>query len=372
VLSGYYGFNNLGDEAILTSLVQQFRAREPHATLVALSGDPEGTRNRLGIEAVHRMDIAAVTRAIRDADLFVSGGGSLLQDVTGPGSVPYYLGLLWLAKRMGTRTMFLGQGVGPLNTPLARWMVGRVVRQADGLTVRDQASRELLVRCGVPAERIQLTADPVLAMAPARVVDEIWARNGLDPQRPTLAIAIRPWATWYERQLKAFSAVLAQRAVEWGAQVLLLPFHRPDDEPLIEELHHCLVTRPDGHVPPVITLQDTLEPEEMMGVLARTDMLIGMRLHALIMGAACAVPAIALVYDPKVSAFAELAGYPTIASVSDLEKSDDVGELMARVWNDRAGLKTVLRERGAGWRDLALKNVDLALKLTGRSHGCCA
>ena len=68
----------------------------------------------------------------------------------------------------------------------------------------------------------------------------------------------------------------------------------------------------------------------------------------------------------------ERAGYPTIASVSDLEKSDDVGELMARVWNDRAGLKTVLRDRGTGWRDLALQNVDVALKLTGRSHGCCA
>jgi polysaccharide pyruvyl transferase WcaK-like protein len=181
-----------------------------------------------------------------------------------------------------------------------------------------------------------------------------------------MAISVRPWASWYERQLKAFSSVLAQRAAEWDAQILLLPFHRPDDELLIEELHHCLITRPEGHAPKVVTLLDQLQPEEMMGLLSRVDLLIGMRLHALIMGAACAVPAVALVYDPKVSAFAGMAGYPTIASVTDLENGEAVGQLLARVWDDRQGLKTVLRERQASWRELALRNVDVALELAGR------
>lgn len=374
VLSGYYGFNNLGDEAILSALVQQIRALEPAATVVALSGNPAQTRARLGIEAVHRMDMPAVYNAIREADLFASGGGSLLQDVTGPGSVPYYLGLVWLAQRLGKRTMFLGQGVGPLNALASRWMVGAVARKADALTVRDQASRELLVRCGVRADHVQLTADPVLAMEPTMgpAADELWQRVGLEAGRPTIAVAIRPWATWYERQLKAFSAVLAQRADEWGAQILLLPFHRPDDEPLMDELAHCLSTRPASHAPRVVVLQETLEPEAMMGLLARVDLLVGMRLHALIMGAACAVPAIALVYDPKVSAFADLAGYPAIPSVSDLEDSRDVGELFARVWQERQALGASLRARRDEWRVLARRNVEVAIELARRSHGYSA
>jgi polysaccharide pyruvyl transferase CsaB len=370
VLSGYYGFNNLGDEAILSALVQQIHAIEPDAKLVALSGNPEHTRGRLGIEAVHRMDPAAVYSAIKGADLFVSGGGSLLQDVTGPGSVPYYLGLVWLAQRLGKPTMFLGQGVGPLNALASRWMVGQVAKKADALTVRDQASSALLVRCGAPADRVQVTADPVLAMDPVsgEVAAALRLRVGLEAGRPTIAVAIRPWATWYERQLKSFSAVLAQRAAEWGAQILLLPFHRPDDEALIDELHHCLITRPPSHAPKVVTLVETLAPEEMMGLLAGADLLVGMRLHALIMGAACAVPAIALVYDPKVSAFADLAGYPTIASVTDLEDSTDVGALMGRVWNERLALGAGLRTRRDEWRLLARKNVEVAVELARRSH----
>lgn len=371
VLSGYYGFNNLGDEAILGALVQQIRALEPSATLVALSASPAQTRARLGIQAVNRMDPAAVFRAIKGSDLFVSGGGSLLQDVTGPGSVPYYLSLVWLAQRLGKRTMFLGQGVGPLNALASRWMVGRVARKADALTVRDRASQALLVRCGVPQDRVQLTADPVLAMEPLTgpAADEVWARIGLDPNRPTIAVSIRPWASWYERQLKAFSAVLAQRASEWNAQILLLPFHRPDDEGLLEELQHCLITRPESHAPRVVMLEQVLQPEEMMAVLSRVDLLVGMRLHALIMGAACAVPAIALVYDPKVAAFADLAGYPTISSVSDLEHSEDVGALLARVWDSRQTLVTALKARREDWRALARRNVEVAVELARRAHG---
>lgn len=368
VLSGYYGFANLGDEAILTALVQQLREAAPEASLVALSGDPAHTRRTLGIEAVHRLDAPGVFNALRGASLFVSGGGSLLQDVTGLGSVPYYLGLIKLAQLLGVRTMFLGQGVGPLNLPSSRWLVGQVARAADALTVRDEASRDLLSRCGVPKSRIQLTADPVLALAPAPKdeIDALWARLGLEPGRPTIGVAIRPWSTWFERQLKAFSAVLAQHALTHDAQVLLLPFHRPDDVLLHAELRECMAMRPEGHRPPVVTLEAPLAPAEMMGLLGRLDLLVGMRLHALIMAAASATPAIGLVYDPKVSAFSDLAGFPTIASITALEDSDNLARTMAQVWEHREAVRVDLKARQARWREQALENVAIAAELARR------
>lgn len=369
LVSGFYGYNNLGDEAILESIVQQVRGFAPDAEIVALSGSPLQTSRRLGIEAVPRLGMAAIAKEMKRADLFISGGGSLLQDVTGFGSVPYYLGLVKMAQLMGVKTMFLGQGIGPLNMPHSRWMVGAVARQADVLTVRDQASRELLARCGVPIDRITLTADPVLALdpAPAEEVDALWAELGLDPTKPTLGVAIRPWSSWFERQLKSFSAVLAQQATAWDAQIVLLPFHRPDDELLLEELSYCLETRPEAHRPKVVTLTEHLPPRQMMGLLSRLDLLVGMRLHALIMGAAVAVPSIALVYDPKVAAFADLAGFPTIESVTALEDSDQIVKTLDQVWAHRAELKQSLTAKRDTWRATALKNAELAVAL-GRSH----
>ncbi|HEY9723024.1 MAG TPA: polysaccharide pyruvyl transferase CsaB [Oscillatoriaceae cyanobacterium] len=370
VLSGYYGYNNLGDEAILAALVQQLRALAPDAELLALSGNPADTRARLGIEAVNRLDVPAIWRTLRRSDLFVSGGGSLLQDVTGLGSVPYYLGLVGLAQFLGVRTMVLGQGVGPLNLPTSRMLVGSTLRRVDAVTVRDQSSRELLARCGVPIDRVGLTADPVLAMEPASPerVEALRARLGLLDGQPTIAVAIRPWHTWFERQLKAFSAVLAQHAAAWNAQILLLPFHRPDDELLAGELRNCLETRPDAHRPHVVTLEEPVEPELMLGLISRVDLMIGMRLHALIMAAAVAVPALALVYDPKVEAFADRAGFPSVESVTALEASNEVSSLLDRLWEHRAGLRLELQAKRDEWRALALSNAETAIALARTAH----
>jgi polysaccharide pyruvyl transferase CsaB len=370
LVSGFYGYNNLGDEAILESIVQQVKGFAPDAQIVALSGSPLQTKERLGIESVHRMAFGAIWAEMRKADLFISGGGSLLQDVTGLGSVPYYLGLVKMAQTLGVKTMFLGQGIGPLTMPHSRWMVGAVARGTDVLTVRDQASRELLARCGVPMDRITQTADPVLALEPApdAEIDALWAELGLDPNKPTLGIAIRPWSDWFERQLKSFSAVLAQEATQWGAQILLLPFHRPDDELLMEELSYCLETRPEEHRPKVAMLKDSVSPRVMMGLLARLDLLVGMRLHALIMGAAVAVPSIGLVYDPKVRAFADLAGFPTIESVTALEDSDHIVQVLDSVWANRQAMRESLLAKRDTWRRTALQNAELAVQLGRSAH----
>ncbi|MFZ5753320.1 MAG: polysaccharide pyruvyl transferase CsaB, partial [Bacillota bacterium] len=40
VLSGYYGFNNAGDEAILYAIIRTLRKIEPEIEITVLSNDP--------------------------------------------------------------------------------------------------------------------------------------------------------------------------------------------------------------------------------------------------------------------------------------------------------------------------------------------
>ncbi|MFY9134764.1 MAG: polysaccharide pyruvyl transferase family protein, partial [Bacillota bacterium] len=84
VISGYFGFQNIGDEAILAAMIEHLREADHGSEIVVLSKDPIFTQRLHNVSAVNRNDIFGISRELRDADLFISGGGSLLQDVTSP------------------------------------------------------------------------------------------------------------------------------------------------------------------------------------------------------------------------------------------------------------------------------------------------
>ncbi len=159
LLSGYYGFGNLGDEAILSGLVAGLRAQGHH--LVVLSNKPDKTRALHGVEAVTRYQ--GLVPALMQSDAVVSGGGGLLQDRTSARSLRYYLGILRLAKALGKRPVVYAQSVGPLSPAGAR----AVKRTLTGLpvAVRDGASQRLLASLGISAE---LVADAALLLPEPR------------------------------------------------------------------------------------------------------------------------------------------------------------------------------------------------------------
>lgn len=364
VISGYYGFGNLGDEAILATLVQQLSDRYE---LVVLSANPAETTASFGVRAIERTDMAAIWQALSGASLFLSGGGGLMQDVTGGLSVPYYAGLMKLAQWRRVPTMVFGQGVGPLKNMSSRLMVRAAFGRAQAVTVRDQASYDLARSLGVAADRLVLAADPVLCLqpAPAERIDEIAQSIGLSPDLPKIAVAVRPWYTWFERQFKVFNTALTQLSMESGAQLVLLPFQMPGDERITEELYDCLRYRPEGHVAPVAMLQAPLSPPEMEGLIGRMDMVIGMRLHALIMAASSGVPSVGLVYDPKVAHLCGQWGFPSVPSIEALDDAKAFETMLAQAWQERDATRERLRSVGSEWRRKARMNFETIDRLLG-------
>src|SRR5664279_48603 len=124
LLVGYYGFGNVGDEAILATIVAQFRDRLPDLPITVASGNPEETISTHGVGAVAWNDIAAIHRAVQATDLVVIGGGGLFHDYWGvdPDSfltgshwgVAYYAGPAMLATLYRKPVMLYAVGVGPL------------------------------------------------------------------------------------------------------------------------------------------------------------------------------------------------------------------------------------------------------------------
>jgi polysaccharide pyruvyl transferase CsaB len=362
MISGYYGFGNIGDEAILTSIIETLRVNNPNISFTVLSSNPAYTARSLNVHSINRLNPLAIIKELISTDLFISGGGGLMQDVTGPASVAYYGGLLATAQALNVPTMIYAQGIGPLNKSFNKTMVRNIFNKTTAITVRDNFSKNDLIDFGVKPGKIQVTADPALLL---NGVDEKHIRNilmdtGLDPDIPIVGIAIRPWPAWYERQLKAFTSILYQLAKKYNFQILLIPFQLSTDLWLSREAEFCFVVRPESDVK-ITVLDRHCTPNEMMGIIGHMHMVVGMRLHSLIMAAAHHVPSIGIAYDPKVSYFCSLAGFPCIPSVTDLQDTGNVLMMIEEILTDIKGFREKLGKTVPELHNLALNNVYTAL-----------
>src|SRR5256712_6245074 len=156
--------------------------------MVVLSGNPTQTHRLHGVRAMSR--ITGALRALPGADLFISGGGSLIQDVTSARSALYYLGLLGLATVLARATVVYAQGIGPLRRGWLRTLATGVLNRVTLITVRDEDSRRLLQELAV-RRPVQVVADPAFALEPVPAA-EVRDLVGV-PGAPRIGVALRPW-----------------------------------------------------------------------------------------------------------------------------------------------------------------------------------
>ncbi|WP_031514076.1 polysaccharide pyruvyl transferase CsaB [Desulfofalx alkaliphila] len=357
VLSGYYGFDNIGDEAILLSIIQALKEREPDIDITVLSHNPRRTGDLYGVKAVNRWRFKEVSAALKECDLLISGGGSLLQDVTGIKSLIYYLGVVWLAQRYGKPVFFYAQGIGPVNSWLGRRLMKLVVNRVQAVTVRDEQSLDDLRHMGVAQPAMTITADPVLGL---KVTEEhiksgreILKGLGLDLSKPILGVSVRHWPGSV-KPLQTELARCCDYYVHKGWQVLFLPLHFPGD---VEPSQRVIDLMYRKH----FILQRNHTVGEFMGIIAACDMLVGMRLHSLIMAAIVGVPVVGLSYDPKIDRFLEQLDITPACHVND-QNCCVMGELQM-IEEDLENERQRIKERADLLRDRALHTAELALKL---------
>lgn len=349
VVCGYYGFGNLGDEAVLGGLVRGLRQAGYPERVIAMSASPPHTEQEHGVAAVSRTHLPALWRMWRRGRLFVLGGGSLLQDTTSARSLVYYLGMHTLARRAGCPIAWIGQGIGPLRRRWARRWTALAARQAATVVVRDPQSATLLRQLGVP--RVIEAADLSFLLPEADTAEgwRILRRFGVHESESVVALAPRPWATGTISVVKLFQQIAREVQKSWGARMLLLPMHLSQDRELVEEIAEGL--------PGAVALCERLRVREAQAVLACCRLVVGMRLHALMLSAAAAVPALALSYDPKVRAFWEQV---EPAHVIDLPVADvsAIQTYLRHLWEQYPVLRERVQAFAEHQRQLAQRNIE--------------
>ncbi len=159
VIGGYAGCGNLGDDAILQGILLGLRrGGVPVSSVTVLSGQPRRDERRFGVRCVGRKNPFAVLSALLRADIFVSGGGTLLQNRTGKRSLFYYLALLRLARFSGCKTVLFG-GVGEISGSISRKAAKNELENCTALLLRDETSALLVRALGVQNPRLSVGAD---------------------------------------------------------------------------------------------------------------------------------------------------------------------------------------------------------------------
>ncbi len=350
VICGAYGRGNAGDDAILEAILQEMRSIDPDMPVTVLSKDPQSTRLTYRVRAVHRSSLWRWYAAMRHARLYINGGGSLIQDVTSRRSLWFYLYNIRAAKRAGCRVQMYGCGIGPVTRERHRALAARVLnRYVDVITLREPDSLEELQTMGVTAPEILLTADPALTLhrAPDDEIDSVLLAAGIPPHGRYLCFALRQWKGFEDRAPIFTAAATLHRAPDDEIDSVLLAAGIPphgrylcfalrqwkgfEDRAPIFTAAARYAYRVHGLTPVFVAVEKHQDPVAhrqaaqgldvphyfldnaggagtIIGALSRMEVVVSMRLHALIFAAGQGIPLAGVVYDPKVSAFLKYIG----------------------------------------------------------------
>ena len=358
LICGAYGMRNAGDEAILNAVVSEMRAIDPEMPLSVMSRRTKETALRCGVDAIYTFDFFRILRCMRRSELYLNGGGSLLQDVTSSRSLWYYLFTLRAAKVLGCKVMMYGCGVGPISRPHNRRLTGRIVQQCvDAVTLREENSLAELRDLGVTKPEITVASDPALSLpaAPAGETDRLMRRLGLEPDGRYLCLTLRRWPGIQDK-LELFAAAADYAWEKYGLQPVLLSVNPIQDDRTTERIRERI------HAPCQL-VREPLDTAAMVGLIGRMQAVLAMRLHVLIFAASRAVPLAAVSYDPKVAAFLD---YLAQTNYVDYDALTDKAQLFALVDAAATADRETLRRATERIMEIERRNMETARRLLER------
>lgn len=356
VICGAYGRGNAGDDAILEAILQEMRDIDPDMPMMVLSKDPKETRLAYRVRAVQRFNFPVWQQAMRRSKLYINGGGSLIQDVTSRRSLWFYLHNISTAKRLGCKVQMYGCGIGPVSRPSHRKMAAKVLNASvDVITLREPDSLTELESMGVVKPEILLTADPALTLdcAPSFKTDSVMLQSGVPTGGRYICFALRKWKG-FEEKAPVFAAAAAHAYNAHGLTPVFLAVEKHQD-PMAAAI------AAQGLTVPHYFLDDAGKAGTIIGALSRMEVVVSMRLHALIFAAGKGIPLVGVVYDPKVSSFLRYIGQDLFVDLADATEAQLCAMIDQAV--EQAAHPEVQAAAVAKLQEMERRNVDVAKRL---------
>lgn len=308
---GNYGNDNQGDESILDGIITQVENayQIDRKNILVFTNNPEQTKQRYGTDVaplfIHRktdpMKFIATIQHHRKIfptlDLLLIGGGGILMDLYK--NNPFVYGMYGLLVRMTKiPAAIFGAGVGPINTFIGKQFIKMTATAAKVIAVRDEESKQMLRDIGVK-QPINVIMDPAF-----------YLRYNEEPQKNAKPLKIGVtaityfhdsyWPTHDEKKYGAYIQGMADNldnilAKEPEAEIEFFSTKHPYDTVTTKDIRDLMT-----HKDRTIVHDKMLNHQEIIRLITDLDLVIGTRLHSLILSIVAKTPIIGVGYHDKV------------------------------------------------------------------------
>lgn len=300
IVSGYIGFDNFGDELIARVLTQKLKS-ESAEKITLISSNPQKTAK---LHGVNSCSLLGFWNSLRESDVLISGGGSLLQDVTSLKSLIYYILVIYSAIILRKKVIIFAQGIGPIKSFIGKILTKFALKNAKTISVRDTKSQELLKNWGIVSE---LVNDPILDL-------NFECKN----QIGTVGVQLRNCTGISEAFLNRLADEISKRFGDKKIEILSL--QDSIDSQICYKFQNLLKERRLNNA----IVCEKLELDDIIEHITNLEYLVGMRFHACVVGIKSGVKTLAINYDPKVEKLADEYNIPLINfDNNDLSSSFD-------------------------------------------------
>ena len=364
VYGGWFGSGNLGDEAILIGVRKILEKHLPEARLTALSIDPDYTERTCGVEAVKLESPRTVIKnrrayfdLFKEAEACIVTGGTPFYDY-GHLSRIIHMGLPSIKEK---KLICFGVGSKPITSLKGREITRRILRHSLSISTRDQPSKDILLGMLRHSSNrilplVNLTGDSGLFLDTSVRTDGKWGpvlfcpRRLMGANKKLYHEKIDPQAISRVRHMQA---IAADRLVETGYDVVFMPFHTvyPDND--LEEIRviRNLMKRESQVIP------RPSSPETGLRLISESTMVVGMRLHSLVLAASCGVPFTSINYDIKIGGFMSHMGLDGL-KCSPKGGLRGLAEVSESIMDDRRVISRKIRGRVTEVRRLIRDDAD--------------
>lgn len=340
IIVGNYGADNLGDELILEGILKTIRRIKPATEIVVLSANPRKTHGKFEVKSVNKFpsgirsffgyaikgEIRKTFKEVKSCDFFIVGGGGLFDDTN--------LKALWIwslqtamAYLLKKKVIMYGQSIKNIKSKFARKIIGKLFKKATFVAVRDEDSKENL-KIMTGGKTIHLMPDLIFNLEP----------KFKQAKENKILICLRDHKGKprdFDKNLTIFLNNLLQNDKEMRLE--FVPFEKGTDEKYAESLMSKISERQR-----ISLLSFSEERRAVENAFTSSKLVIGERLHGILMAINTGAPFIAINYNPKVRNILETLGLGDFVLETSEASPKQLSDLFGKIIKEQEKIKNLL------------------------------